>query len=592
VGNFSVLLTLSNGESVDMELGRNTLAKIEEIITQTPEISPLELTEIIAGELKDQVGVEMAVAKIVSQKLHLTIKGTIGAKLIRKEKIVDLAAGQNITGPVLGDDLLIIGTDKFWQLASTKELSILGNREVTEIRDEFLPEIESLEDNAQVAALFIKINLKEDDAEEESKDEVVSSPTVKKSLGETMLDLSSKYLRRLPTPRGVYLKHHDASEPQKYRRPLYLAIVVLLCLVSVIAFQLRSKALEQRGKTVAAIEKQVAEGVDSGSKLVGVNDNIAREILSQTKKDFLSKAEASFGANWQNQRTAESAKLKAILKSLDEKIATIAHIYQVDNLGTFYDFGLLKSGVKVASAGLEKNEIFAIDPTNGAAYVVGTKNKTAAILVGADDLKSAKFIDGVENTVYAYSPNGIYKIDRGASTATAKQIIKPSEKLGEVRGLKTFADNLYLMDATNNQVWKYQATGSGFADIIPYLKSGSLDFSKVTSFAIDGFIYVLSGSGNVVRFASGYADDFKITSLPDPLVNPSSIFVSDETQNVYILDNNGARVIVVDKKGGYLAQYTLADSSKQVAGSILLADEMVKKVFLVSGDKVYSFDLR
>lgn len=614
-GNFFIVLSLSGSEAVNKELGRNTLTKIEEIATQTPNIAPKEIVEIISDEFKNGIKIDLAIAKISGQKLSLSSVGQVSAKLIRQGKMINLLGipatshqpaspsqggppVSSISGPVLHNDLLVIATNEFFPLLSTDDLVGHESQSVVEIRDVLLPKVEALGDNSKIAALLVSVDLvsnppEETSVEEASEDQPLSPtpPTVghSYSLGPLVNQFKDKYqsLRKIASPHGLYLKNHYDGGPPTSRRTVYLAIVVFISLVCLVAFQLRSRSIELSAKTVAAMEKQVQDSIDSAQKLAGVNDAIAREVLLQSRQDFVSKAEATFGQNWQK---TDNGKLKAILANLDTKITLISHIYNVADLNVFYDFGLLKSGVKIVSAGLEKNEIFALDNANGAAYSVGTKNKTAAILIGSEDLKSGKLIDGIEDSVYVLTGSGILKIDLSTQPTSTKQVIKASDKWGEIRGAKTFGGNLYLLDAANNQVWKYQGTDLGFADIAPYLKAESVDFSKVTGMAIDGYIYVLSASGNVVRFASGYGDDsFRLTGLPEPLSNPSSIFASDETENIYVLDNN-SRVIVLDKKGAYLAEHVLPSSSP-LAVSSLLVDESVKKVFLVSGDKVFSFDL-
>ncbi len=558
-GNYFIVLSLSGDQSVDLELGRNTLSKIEEIVSQSPEISPKEIVEIVKSEFQNGISLDLAVAQIIGQKLIVSGTGEISAKIVRENKIINLLkAGSSISGSLSDKDLLIIGTNEFFPLLTGGDL--IKNNDVLELRDSLLPKVETQENNSKIACLFVGVNF--------------SDSTIT-PLNPPMKDL---YLKsRLPVS-GIR-KLMSANS----RQTIYLAIIVLLTLICLVAFQLRSKAIEIQTKTIATMEKQVKEAVDSAKKLSGVNDVMAREILVQVRADFVAKAEAS--------GQTKNEKVKAILTNLDNQIMAVSHIYSVPQLGVFYDFGLLKSGVKVVSSSLVKNEIFALDSANGAVYSVGTKNKTAAVIIGTSDLKSAKLVDGSPESVFVVTSGGIAKIDRSASQTSVKQISPASDKWGEIIGLKAFASNLYLLDKTNSQVWKYQGTEFGFADIAPYLKSGGLDFSKVGSWAIDGYIYVLSGSGNVVRFASGYSDDFKLTGLPNPLLNPTSIFATDETENIYILDNNGSRVVVLDKKGSYLAQYVVADSGQRLAVSTLLVDETVKKVFLVSSDKIYSFDL-
>ncbi|MBI3559012.1 hypothetical protein HY085_01320 [Candidatus Gottesmanbacteria bacterium] len=301
------------------------------------------------------------------------------------------------------------------------------------------------------------------------------------------------------------------------RRLLYLALIVLVTLISLVAFQLRSKDLENQTRQEQAAEKQAREGLDAAKKLTGLNDNLARQILVQTKKNL------------------KDQKLKNVLAEIDKQLAIVGHVYQVSNLDVFSDFSLLRAEAKISSAGLNANQIVVLDNKNGAVYSLGTKSKTAAIIGGMDDFKNDASVDFTADKTYVATSNGLY-----------------------------------------------------FLSLVS-LKAASVDFGRVVSWGIDGSIWILSQSGNLVKLSGGSPEDFNISGLDDPLQNPVSLFVTDETNNIYILDQN--RVVVLDKKGVYQAQYLLSTINYQLS-AIILADETVKKVFLFSGSKVYSFDLK
>lgn len=354
---------------------------------------------------------------------------------------------------------------------------------------------------------------------------------------------------------------------QPVRRLPYFVLIILVTLISLVAFQLRSKELENQTRQEQTAEKQARDGLDAAKKLTGLNDNLARQILVQTKK------------NLKNQ------KLKNVLAEIDKQLAVVGHIYQLTDLAVFSDFSLLRPEAKISSAGLNANQIVALDSKNGTVYSLGTKNKTAAIVGGQDDFKNDASVDFTADKAYVFTPNGLYFLSL-VSPGNPKQIIKSSDKWGKILSLKSFGGNLYLLDTVNSQVWKYQGTDFGFGEIGPYLRAGGVDFSRVTDWAIDGLVWILSKSGNLVKLSGGYPEDFSVSGLDDPLQNPVGLFVTDETKNVYILDQN--RVVILDKNGVYQAQYLLTKNDF----NLILADEVVKKIFLFSGSKVYSFDLK
>lgn len=358
------------------------------------------------------------------------------------------------------------------------------------------------------------------------------------------------------------------------RRLLYFVLIILVTLISVVSFQLRSKNLENQNQKEQIIEKQARDGLDAAQKLTGLNDNLARQTLNQVKSNFLNQT-----------KDLNSKRLKNILAEIDKQLAVVGHVYQFSNLEVFSDFSLLRAEAKITAAGLHGNRIVALDSNNGAVYSLGTKSKTVAIINGQDNFKNHASVDFSQDKGYVFTGNGIYFLSL-ATPGSPKQIIKSSDKWGEILSLKNFAANLYLLDKTNSQIWKYQGTDFGLGEINPYLRVGGVDFSRVMDWAIDGSVWILSKSGNLVKLSGGYPEDFNISGLDNSLQNPSSLFITDETNNVYILDQN--RVVILDKKGVYQAQYLLTKNDF----NLILADETVKKVFLFSGSKVYSFDLK
>lgn len=568
-GNFCLAFSLA-GEEVNLELGRNTVSRLEEICTQSPETTPAELADILQHQLPSGISLDFVVAKTENNKLAVTAFGETSAKLVRQGKIINLLSKtKTIAGPVQEGDILVLGTQAFFQNAFSPELVAQNN--LSDFRDNLSLKIESLPDNAKIAALAKKISLQQ---EVPAAMEPVEGITRKK------LNFSTF---RLPTNQLTSRLVNQSS-----RRTLYFAAIILLVLISLIAFQLRSRNLEQRTRTAASIEKIARDGQDSAQKLAGLNDNMARDILLQTRQDVISKANETFGDNWQNENGTETKKLKAVLANLDAQLAQVSHIFTLDKLDVFSDFDLLRANANITAASLNNNEMVVVDANNGAVYSLGTKSKTAAIVGGGEDFKKGAFVDFNGDSVYVYTPVGIYSINR--ATNSLKTLFKPSDKWGQIKGLRTFAGNLYLLDTGNSQIWKYQGTDLGFASPSAYLRTGSVDLSNVTSFAIEGAIFVLSSRGNIAEFASGSTLDFDITGMDKPLNNPTSIFTSDEVNNLYILDTGNNRVIILDKKGNYQAQYGLPVSSLQSPATIL-ADESVRKVFLLSGSKVYSFDL-
>ncbi len=519
-GEFYIVLSLS-GEMVNLELGHNVMAKLEEIITQSPDIMPAELVDM-------QPQGNILVAKIIQQKLYVAGRGEVFAKLTRADKLINLFTGSAVSGMLLHNDSVHLTT----------------------------VETESLEDS-KLAAITIKLQLQP----------------------ETVVP---KHFSSF-SPRDTYLRYRPNlnvinSIP---RRVLFLSLISLITLICLVVFQLRSRVLEKRVQMAQEISQSAEEGLASSQKLVGINDVLAKNVLVATKTDFTAKSNQNFGSDWPQN-------LKDLQTKLDKQIELVSHVYPVPTMNVFYDFSLLKSGAKTTAVSAHGDQALVLDQGNGAIYSLNLKTKNAAIVSGKPGFKTGQYTDFSGTDNFVWSPEGIL----------FKDSIKPSEKWGKIVSLRLFAGNIYLLDSQNNQIWKYQGTELGFADVAPYLKAGSVDFSNAKTMDIDGSIYVLTTTGNLAKFTQGMPENFTITGVEPALSSPIDLFATDDTQNIYILESNlpadathqalqAGRVVILDKKGNYLSQYTLPDKY-----DFLAVSESTKKLFLFQGAKVYSFDLK
>jgi hypothetical protein len=107
--------------------------------------------------------------------------------------------------------------------------------------------------------------------------------------------------------------------------------------------------------------------------------------------------------------------------------------------------------------------------------------------------------------------------------------------------------------------------------------------------AIDGSVWVLFSDGTIVKYTRGEKDAFGVTGLDQEFEKPTKIFTSPEVDNLYILDQQKTRVVVMDKTGEYQAQYLWPG----IAGvRDLTVSEELGKMFLLTGEKVFVIELK
>ncbi len=615
-GNFFiVLLLLGDKERVNLEIGRDSVTKIEEAISQNPQVSPKELAISIREQLGSDISLSLVVANIVENNLSLATLGSCGTKLIRKGKIINLTA-PTLSGTLSQDDVIVLGTEKLMSKINFSELTNQSNKNPTEIRDALLPNLEGEHESPDICGLVLKFDqvvetevpkasIEQNDMPQKSEEsgtkieEEATSveeplPTTPPNWGKIskVSGIFSGLTKLVPTKENImYLKQarEKGFESAPPKKTLYLVLIAFVTLLSVIAFQLRSRSLEVQTQNVARIQAEANESLEASGKLIGLNDQLARQSLVDKKKEIVSEIERDFGSDWKNLKSKEGDQLRAIVAKYDQEIARAGNINSVP-LTTFYDFSLLKPNPNITSAKLHDGTIMALDGKNGSVYSLGTSNKSGTIVAGGN-FKSNSLVDFYSDNLYVHDSSGIKKKDLTTSGGF-KTIAKDASSSGEITAMSSFGGNLYLLDPGNSQVWKYQGTEEGgFGEPVPYIQPGTnLDLLEANGMEIDGFIYVFEPNA-VWKFASGAPEQLELKSLPSPIGSFNSMYSSDEEKNIYIWDAMNNRVVVVNKEGLYQAQYQLP-TIKNAEKAIILADEEEKKIFLVSGSKVYGINMK
>lgn len=156
--------------------------------------------------------------------------------------------------------------------------------------------------------------------------------------------------------------------------------------------------------------------------------------------------------------------------------------------------------------------------------------------------------------------------------------------------IKTYGRYSYILDPSENQIWKYERKRANYSGAIAY--NQGTDLSRSVSFTIDGAIYVLSDDGNLQKIFRGEEVEYSFRELPSqPLTGKNlKIHTSADLDFIYILDPDNGRILIF-VKGDKFATY-----KKQILFE--LADvrdfninESGQKVNILTKDMIYEFAL-
>lgn len=262
-------------------------------------------------------------------------------------------------------------------------------------------------------------------------------------------------------------------------------------------------------------------------------------------------------------------------------------VFSVNDIPLWLDLSLIKDGFTVKRLSLSLGKLLVLDDKQKTLVNIGLKNKSHQILAGEEKLGEAQIVSLNGDLAWVLSEDkGLLRVmeDKKALVVT-----KPDKEWGEIAELFGFARNAYLLDK-GGQVWKYVPVEAGYSDKIKYFKEGvRVDFSQVKRMQIDSSVWVLKDNGEILKFTQGVPDYFSLSGLDKGIKDARSFFISDETENLYILDSGNNRLVVVDKKGAYVSQY---QGDKFGLFEDLVVDEGGKKVYLLDEGKIFQMELK
>lgn len=549
-------LFYSSSDPISTRLSQ-TIQKIEEVLAEADQKQIL-MVSVQHGE-SDQKALYMMFNSELEQE-----KGIAGL-LFREDRIADLCelgtSMQLISGFLTTGDRLMMTTQGL--------LEILGD----ELKDLLKMPVEVLEDEivgrlpqAQVLPTATVVLENRSEVIPEVVDQSPSSmPTLSKFKLPIKLNLQ-------PLTTGI-LKIIPRS-----RRGLAVLGVILLLIVAggmiLTYFQQKNAGLDREfnGYFQASVEN-----FEKAKALKDLDPQSSAQSLEQADSSLILALKLK----------PNEAKALALQKEIGDQRGGILKVIESPELSPWLDLGLIKKGFSTTHLSLSLGKLLVLDTAQNSLVVITLDNKSQKIIAGSEEFGQGRMAALNGDLAFVRSDDkGVVKID--AQSEDSVLVAKPDSEWGRIADLYGFSNNIYLLDADKDQIYKYVPIEKGFSGKFNYLRSDTVvDLADSLRMQIDSSIWVLLRNGSIYKFTQGIKDDFSLSGLDTSLASAKTIFVSDETENLYILENN--RLVVTDKKGVYRAQYR-SDRFSQILD--LVVDEKSKRVYLLDGSQIYLMELQ
>jgi hypothetical protein len=155
--------------------------------------------------------------------------------------------------------------------------------------------------------------------------------------------------------------------------------------------------------------------------------------------------------------------------------------------------------------------------------------------------------------------------------------------------MRSFSSYLYLLNPIKRNIFRFSIDKTKISEPIGWLlDKKDLDFAQLTSLAVDGDVWLTDKTGQIFKYTQGKRVSWQLTGLSTQPDSTLMVVTDDTLQNLYFLEPNRRRLLVVAKSGQLLRELS---SPTLAAATGFGVSETQQKAFIISGSTVYSLEL-
>ncbi len=493
----------------------------------------------------------------VGQVLYIVARGAGDVYLTRGAEFTHLLAGEGaMSGEAKAGDTLLLVSEGFARA--------LSEDEIKHVFDHRTPE--------EVAELLTLL------LHEKKNGEGSAAVIVRMGTGE-----APPRAEEAPSAPKITLRHAALAFRTHPKKATAILTIILLSLFGIsVLLGIWRQATRVKNESVTIAIADARHALEEGVALLSLNPVKGRERLVSAK-ELLTPIRETVPA-----RSVEGREIAELYAEIAKNLTTAMQQYTVKP-ELFFDGALVKKEGKIAFIGLEGGAMGVVDQATQTVYLLDLLSKKATVLGGGQTYAGLSYVATHGDKVYVLTDSGIH-MARLTDKKTIENVAKKVPEWGEIRNLVSYGGNLYLLDSQKSRIWKYVATETGFSELREYLNPDTLpDLSAATSMAIDGSVFLGTTKGKILKFTQGKEDTFVPKGVDPAFGQTIAVYTNDETKNIYILDAQNKRVVILEKDGMYIAQYVWEDplTVTQIAVS-----EEQKRIYLLSDGKLYTIGLK
>lgn len=337
----------------------------------------------------------------------------------------------------------------------------------------------------------------------------------------------------------------------------------------------RAQVIETFNQLILEAETKKNEAEAS---LIYRDENKARELLADISRRLAASDPPT---------KAQQQQVALLQQQIEEQLQGLRHLVTIDEPILLGNFQNIDSQADIAAVlTLAGSTLYTQNRNNQSLYKINTQTRTMSSTYSSES-GLGTFRLGIVT-----SPSEILLVDEARQayvltpgSDSIKKIELPLTEQAVVADVAIFNNRLYLLDSATNQIYRYQRSSGGYAGSSAWTRDGQASFADATSLTVDGLAYVLHRSGSIEKFENGSLIEFGPVVIDPVLVAPTKIKTTLESKYLYVLDPPTKRLVVLDKEGRLINQYTSDQFSRLKDFAVAEAE---KKIYLLDGSSVFA----
>ncbi|HEX2911444.1 MAG TPA: hypothetical protein VH186_11585 [Chloroflexia bacterium] len=380
-----------------------------------------------------------------------------------------------------------------------------------------------------------------------------------------------------------------------------LAVAVILLLLSSVASVVNNGTAKAQDLVKAAEQKAT-----TAKQYLASSPGQARSLLTQAQADL----------DNARKEKPDLPDIKRVQDSVRTSLNTLNLVVVPPDMRVIADLSSQGAGTRLTKGILspDGNTLYLLDSGQNIIYSAELLGQVKPLLKQGDKASNGASTFG-KPVALVSRPDGLMVVDdsnvlwlynKANSSWTAQALGGTANWASKtIRQVASYEGNLYLIGPGNGQILKYNS-GSYNANPDTWLNPNavvSLDLDNAQGFSIDGTIYVTGKDNKVYQLARPNGKDkgevikqFDVASndrLNPALTSPAVLNAGSLNFPYFFIIDSQKRILQFSKADGSLVQQFQASPTGNEFDTLqdIVIDETNKKLFAVSAQKVYVFNL-